>query len=519
MRRTGYRLPNGWRPGPPLLLAIVAGIAVLVLFGQKDKFVAPAEAAAETVWWLDCPTTSVVEGDQFTVYLKRQPVPGDQHLHFYTYWSTDEGTASSNDYTALDRVRQSTRDGDGERAANSMPRVIYTTSDPRVEHDETFTVRISEGNIRDMNDPDYDDRCEITIRNDDKFTGDIETSTDGTKVTITLNEGLKHHLLLNWVVNTFDFPINLFHRAVFDVKVDNRWAVPADAELSGRKITLTMAEPITEGQSVKVRYSNVFAQDSLGMFRNGAEITFPNFRATSGTNNSTVADADSGPGPWMPLDKSELTIDEGESGTFKVKLNKSPTGAVTVDVSNYPTGTSSGTPSLSLDKDTLTFNRSNWNQEQTVTATAPEDSDAVNFWSLVTLSASSGGYQDYETYVKVLVKDNDLLVFKDVDPAAEVGWVLSMDEGESKTYRVKLKTRPAERVDVALTSSWAGMTISPASLLFNKNNWSSYQTVTLTAGDVDSVHSANIAVTVQHTPSGAGYGDDHQLSLTVLVYY
>lgn len=91
--------------------------------------------------------------------------------------------------------------------------LIQTSSDPRVEHDETFTVRFTPTwNVRDMSDPDYDDRCEITLENDDEFTVEAETSTDDTKVNVTLNEGVKDHLLLNWLVNTFDFPIGLFSR-------------------------------------------------------------------------------------------------------------------------------------------------------------------------------------------------------------------------------------------------------------------------------------------------------------------
>lgn len=518
MRQVSYLTSRTWLVRAAFMVALVAAIVALGLFwsGRQSE----AHDRDRTTWWLDCPTTSVSEGSSFDVYLIREPVNAARRT-FGAWWHTDPGTADARDYVELPGTSEDIQwANDEERQANRQPRTVYTEEDPRVEHDETLTVRFTPtDNVHDINDPERDHKCEITIQNNDKFTGDIETSTDGTKVTITLNEGLKHHLLLNWVVNTFDFPINLFHRAVFDVKVDNRWAVPADAELSGRKITLTMAEPITEGQSVKVRYSNVFAQDSLGMFRNGAEITFPNFRATSGTNNSTVADADSGPGPWMPLDKSELTIDEGESGTFKVKLNKSPTGAVTVDVSNYPTGTSSGTPSLSLDKDSLTFNRSNWNQEQTVTATADEDSDAVNFWSLVTLAASGGGYEDYETYVKVLVEDDELLDVEgsEVSEASDGSLSLSMDEGTSATYGVKLKTRPAGRVEVSVTSDSTGVEVSPGTLTFNKNNWSSLQTVTLTAPQRDG--DANVIANVRHTPSGSGYDSDHRVTLRVSVQH
>ena len=502
-----------------LLVSAVVVALSLMLFGIGDE----AEAHVRNVhsWWLDCPRTTVTEGNSVRVFFVWEPPPGySGDSRFGTWWYTDPGTAIAGDYVELPgRSEDVVWSTEQERIDRRQPRRVYTNQDHRVEHDETFTVRFSTASrVHDEDDPERDNKCEITIRNDDNFTGDIETSTDGTKVIITISEGLKNHLLLNWLSNTYGFPINLFQRAVFDVKVDNRWRVPSDATLSGRKITLTLDEPITEGQSVKVRYDNVFAADSVGLFLSGGGVAFPTFRATSGENRSTVPDASGGPGPWMPLDKIDLTLEEGDSGTFKAKLNKGPSGPVTVTISNYPTGTSSEYTSLTLDKDTLTFNRSNWNTYQEVTATANEDSDAVNFWSLVTLSASGGGYEDYETYVRVLVEDDELIEL-DLGSNVSVGSdgtpTLLVDEGGSVSYEINLKRRPSGGLRVSVDPEWSGLTASPSTVHFSPQNWHTAQTVTLTA-DADSI-SVNKLTKLTHTPSGSGYDDDHEIELLVNV--
>ena len=520
MRRASYLSPKTWRARTALMVALAAVISAVCLLGLGDR----SEASQRSRYWLECPTTTVTEGDSVDVFLKRDPIPSDVNRNYYAYWHTDEGTASaSNDYTALNNVRQSTSDHAGARASNSLKHVIQTNSDPRVEHDETFTVRFTPiWNVRDMSDPDYDDRCEITIENDDEFTVEAETSTDGTKVNVTLNEGVKNHLLMNWLVNTFDFPLGLFYRAVFDVRVDNTLAELTDADVSGRNITLTLDEPITEGQSVKVHYDNVFATDSTGMFKNGAGITFPNFGGTTVVNRSTVADAAGGSSPsmsvqWDGLNIEELLLTEGTHTTIKVKLDNSPTDTVTVDLSRYPSGTTSDDASLVLEPDELTFDSDNWSTWQEVRVAAVEDSDAVNFWALLTLAASGGNYDDYERHVKVLVHDNDLFHIEgdDVAETSDGNFLLTVDEGGSVTYGVKLRRRPAERIDVSLEPDWSGLTVSPSSLLFNKNNWSTLQTVTVTAA-VDSTPSDRY-YKVTHVPSGGGYEENRNQSLSLLV--
>ena len=85
-----------------------------------------------------------------------------------------------------------------------------------------------------------------------------------------------------------------------------------------------------------------------------------------------------------------------------------------------------------------------------------------------------------------------------VDPAS-----LTVVEGRSRTYDVNLSRRPSGEVTVAIASNaTAVVTVNPAALTFTADNWSTPQSVTVTAlQDADEV---NGSATLSHTASGEG---------------
>ena len=66
----------------------------------------------------------------------------------------------------------------------------------------------------------------------------------------------------------------------------------------------------------------------------------------------TVTDNDT---PGVTLSKDSLTVDEGSTGTYTVKLDTEPTGNVTVTI-NDPTDNTD----VTTDPATLTFTPQNW---------------------------------------------------------------------------------------------------------------------------------------------------------------
>ena len=125
---------------------------------------------------------------------------------------------------------------------------------------------------------------------------------------------------------------------------------------------------------------------------------------------STVRVHPARPAGLILLPAGSLTVTEGGSASYTVRLNSRPAGGdVTVTV-----GGASGTDvtvdtdgGMAGDQNTLTFTTSNWHRPRTVILRAREDTDGA--WDRVTLThtASGADYGSVAGALVVTVKDND----------------------------------------------------------------------------------------------------------------
>jgi hypothetical protein len=217
----------------------------------------------------------------------------------------------------------------------------------------------------------------------------------------------------------------------------------------------------------------------------------------------TVTDDDT---PSLVMSRTELTVNEGGTGTYTVKLNTQPTGSVTVDITG-----AGGNNEVTIDKSSLVFTTENWNSAQTVMVTGVEDDDDQNGSTTIGHTASGGGFAITQAdNVQVTVTDNDqpeLLLSTDKLTVAEASG--------TGTYTVRLKTLPTGNVTVAITMQPTGKaTVDKTSLTFTTNNWNQTQTVTVT-GVPDDADLADDVVTLAHQSSGGGYNVSKDLSVTV----
>ena len=90
----------------------------------------------------------------------------------------------------------------------------------------------------------------------------------------------------------------------------------------------------------------------------------------------------------LDVNPSTVTVMEGSSGEFTVKLSKEPSDDVTVTLMSIDG------LDLVWDKTTLTFTRRNWNIAQTVRVSTMEDADAMDNRGRIVLIANGGGYGD-----------------------------------------------------------------------------------------------------------------------------
>ena len=187
-----------------------------------------------------------------------------------------------------------------------------------------------------------------------------------------------------------------------------------------------------------------------------------------------------------------LTVPEGESNSYTLVLGSRPTGDVAIGVT-LPAGTD-----LRLDKTSLTFTSTNWDDAQTVTVTAAEDDDGVTD-AVATLAhtASGGGYASTTVPdVEVSITENDSAGVT-IEPTA-----LSVVAGRSNGYTVALVTQPTGDVSVTISGhASTAVTLSSDMLTFTTGNWDDAQTITVSATE----SAATGKVTLAHAVAGADY--------------
>ena len=208
-----------------------------------------------------------------------------------------------------------------------------------------------------------------------------QVSTDGAQVAVTFNESIKSPAILR----AFGVQTSLLQSLTLDVRVDGELAARSDAAVSGDTVTLTMAEPVTQGQTVAVSYDNLFVETGEGIFEDLYGNNLLTFTGQPVTNGSTLADVER-PDGGLTLSRTDLKIDEGQSGAYTVALASQPASDVTVAIGQRPPGRATVSPA------SLTFTADNWNTPQTVTITSTEDANYVDRWVLLRHVATGDSY-------------------------------------------------------------------------------------------------------------------------------
>ena len=262
-------------------------------------------------------------------------------------------------------------------------------------------------------------------------------------------------------------------------------AVSGSGDLTASPATLTFTEfnwRTAQTVTVSAAQDNDAANDT-------ASITHAVVNASSANENAGVT-----------VSKTTLTVAEGATGTFTVKLNAEPTSNVVISVTR--SGSSDVTPSSA----TLTFTTTNWNVGQRVTVSAAEDADAANDAASISHAVDASSADEYDSVtvagVSVTVDDNDTV---GVTVSAST---LTITEGGSSTYTVKLNTQPASDVVIGVTRSGdSDVTVSPATLTFTTSDWSTPKTVTVSAAE--DADAANDAASITHAVDASRSADEY----------
>ena len=188
-----------------------------------------------------------------------------------------------------------------------------------------------------------------------------------------------------------------------------------------------------------------------------------------------------------------LSVAEGGSAQYSVRLATRPSGDVTVAVSGHVGA------GVTVSDASLTFTPADWNTAQAVTVTAAHDDNADDDPFELFFTASGGGYDAVTATLAVAVSDDDVAAVV-VSPSA-----LTVIEGRSSVYAAALSSEPGGDVTVAISvrDAAVGISVDQTELVFTPADWSTAQAVTVTAA-VDADETAE-QVVLAHTASGGGY--------------
>ena len=310
------------------------------------------------------------------------------------------------------------------------------------------------------------------------------------------------------------YTVKLSHQPSREVTVTVTGQDTTDLTLSGLSGTDTLTFDATtwddaQTVTVKAREDTDAANDSITLTHTGAGGEYEGVKAdlpVTVDDDETVS---------IVLSETTLTVVEGDSTgqTYTVELSHAPSVEVTVTV----TGQDQTDLTLSglSGTDTLSFTTSTWDDAQTVTVKAREDTDAANDSITLTHTGAGGEYEGVKADLPVTVDDDETvsIVLSET--------TLTVVEGDStgQTYTVKLSHQPSREVTVTVTGQdTTDLTLSGLSgtdtLTFDATTWDDAQTVTVKARE--DTDAANDSITLTHTGAGGEYeGVKADLPVTV----
>ncbi|SKB12493.1 conserved hypothetical protein [Planktothrix sp. PCC 11201] len=189
----------------------------------------------------------------------------------------------------------------------------------------------------------------------------------------------------------------------------------------------------------------------------------------------------------VSINPNNLDIIEGKkTETYNIFLTTQPTAPVTIQFN-------SGDPLKPITE--ITFNPDNWNQPQTVTVEAIDDTEFQNNRTASITHTAISSDKNYNginiSSVAVEITDNDppptILISS---PTLGV-----TEGGNSNTYQISLTAKPTAPVTIDFET---GDPLQPISAItFDVNNWNTPQTVTVTAVD-DNITESEFTTPIRH---------------------
>ncbi len=359
-----------------------------------------------------------------------------------------------------------------------------TADTPSLSFDSTNWDTFQDVTVRAAEDGDAEDDT-ATVTHTVSGYGTV-TTADSVTVTVTDNEpavelsfGLAAYTVAEGatVTVTVALDVDPERTVVIPITTANQggatggdyMGVPADVTFNSGEtsktfeITATDDSAVDGGESVKLGFGTLPAKVSAAS---------PVETTVSITDNDVAG---------VTVSPTTVTVAEGGTATYRVKLNTLPSGAVTVTINDPADNTD-----VTADTPSLSFDSTNWDTFQDVTVRAAEDGDAEDDTATVTHTVSGYGTVTTADSVTVTVTDNE--------PAVELSFGLAaytVAEGATVTVTVALDVDPERTVVIPITTANQGGATGgdymgvPADVTFNSGETS--KTFEITATDDSAV--------------------------------
>ncbi|GAA1011086.1 cellulose 1,4-beta-cellobiosidase [Acrocarpospora pleiomorpha] len=280
---------------------------------------------------------------------------------------------------------------------------------------------------------------------------------------------------------TATYSVRLQSAPTANVTVTSTAATGGDANLTvsgGASLTFTPANFATP-QNVTIA-----AAEDADTTNGTRTINVASAGLTTVAVTATEVDNDSTTTLSCIVTPTMVSVPEGGTATYSVRLNQAPTANVVVTSAAATGGDTNITVTGGA---SLTFTPANFATPQNVTLSAAQDADTTNGTRTINLTCGSGGTV---TPITATEADDDPVTTQSlvVTPTS-----LSVPEGSTAIYSVRLAIAPTANVTVTNTAATGGDTnitvTGGASLTFTPANFATPQSVTLSAAqDADSTN-------------------------------
>ncbi len=288
------------------------------------------------------------------------------------------------------------------------------------------------------------------------------------------------------ITQTGELRVDLTGGADFENPVD----ADGDNVYTFEVMALDAANPAnTTVQGVKVRVTNVFEEGSVIIIEQEDEDT----------------------GASVDVSAQGLEIREGETAEVVLTLVEQPTAWVQVDVTSADAAVAlirieDEGQSFDADATTLRFEPEDWESPQVVTVVGVYRDDLEDQETTIELDFSNSSDADYAS---VEALDFAVVSINTSEPGIEVSGadeVMQLDEGEIGTFDLWLTAIPSQELTLSVGSDNDFVaTASPATLIFDAENWDRAQTVTVTGVEHSALSDQATDIRVTAPDDGAGF--------------